>query len=147
GDTSCPSRSCSARTGRNAWPRCPRSWSSRSDPADAIPPPPAPGRGDLRRRATMTTPTTTPLPLAARTSGLVGSVIDSSTSLLAGQTHDIVRFAMGSPAREAIPAEILADVGREAIGAEAHDAFDYAATEGDPALRDALLEMLEGTTD
>lgn len=95
----------------------------------------------------MTTPTSTALPLAARTSGLVGSVIDSSTSLLAGQTHDIVRFAMGSPAREAIPAEILADVGREAIGAEAHDAFDYAATEGDPALRDALLEMLEGTTD
>lgn len=43
------------------------------------------------------------LPLAARADQLVGSVIDSSTSLLAKQSHDIVRFAMGSPAAEAIP--------------------------------------------
>jgi 2-aminoadipate transaminase len=93
---------------------------------------------------TTTTPT---LPLAGRTAGLVGSVIDSSTSLLQSQTHDIVRFAMGSPAHEAIPTELLAEVGREAIGAAAADAFDYAATEGDPALREALLAMLEGTTD
>lgn len=92
--------------------------------------------------------TTTPtLPLADRASGLVGSVIDSSTSLLQSQTHDIVRFAMGSPAHEAIPTELLAEVGQEAIGAASPDAFDYAATEGDPALREALLEMLAGTTD
>src|SRR5690606_30866069 len=91
-----------------------------------------------------TTPT---LPLADRASGLVGSVIDSSTSLLQSQTHDIVRFAMGSPAHEAIPTELLAEVGQEAIGAASPDAFDYAATEGDPALREALLEMLAGTTD
>lgn len=87
------------------------------------------------------------LPLADRAAGLVGSVIDSSTSLLAGQTHDVVRLAMGSPAREAIPAAALAEVAPEAIGAGAADAFDYAATEGDPALREALLEMLEGTSD
>ncbi len=37
------------------------------------------------------------LPYAARAAGLVGSVIDSSTSLLHKQTHDVVRFAMGSP--------------------------------------------------
>ncbi len=92
--------------------------------------------------------TTTPtLPLADRASGLVGSVIDSSTSLLQSQTHDIVRFAMGSPAHEAIPTELLAEVGQEAIGAASPDAFDYAATEGDPALREALLEMRAGTTD
>ena len=35
------------------------------------------------------------LPLAGRAKDLVGSMIDSSTSLLASQTHDIVRFAMG----------------------------------------------------
>src|SRR5699024_11085418 len=87
------------------------------------------------------------LPLAARTDQLVGSVIDSSTSLLAAQTHDVVRFAMGSPAPEAIPTEILAEVGTEAIGAGKADAFDYAATEGDPALREALLKMLAGTSD
>lgn len=85
------------------------------------------------------------LPFAARAGQLVGSVIDSSTSLLAKQSHDIVRFAMGSPAAEAIPWETLREVGEEALGA--HDAFDYAATEGDPALRAALLEALAGTTD
>jgi 2-aminoadipate transaminase len=87
------------------------------------------------------------LPLATRSKDLVGSVIDSSTSLLYGQTHDIVRFAMGSPADEAIPAAVLAEVGVEAIGAGAPDAFGYAATEGDPALRSALLETLDGTSD
>ena len=45
------------------------------------------------------------LPLASRADGLVGSVIDSSTSLLAAQTHDIVRFAMGAPAAEVIPTD------------------------------------------
>jgi 2-aminoadipate transaminase len=87
------------------------------------------------------------LPLAGRASDLVGSVIDSSTSLLASQTHDIVRFAMGSPAPEAIPTRTLAEIGVEAIGAGAHDAFDYAATEGDPALREALLAELDSTSD
>lgn len=87
------------------------------------------------------------LPLAERASGLVGSVIDSSTSLLASQTHDIVRFAMGSPAAEAVPTQILSEIGAQALGPDAADAFDYAATEGDPALREALLSMLEGTSD
>src|SRR5690606_16238622 len=92
--------------------------------------------------------TTTPtLPLADRASGLVGSVIDSSTSLLQSQTHDIVRFAMGSPAHEAIPTELLAEVGQEAIGAASPDAFDYAATDGDPAPREGPPATLAGTTD
>lgn len=94
----------------------------------------------------ITNPTTT-LPLAVRTDYLVGSVIDSSTALLARQGHDIVRFAMGSPAPEAIPTHALAEVGVAEIGAEAPDAFDYAATHGDPALISALLSQLEGTSD
>ncbi len=89
----------------------------------------------------------TTLPLAARTASLVGSVIDSSTSLLAAQSHDIVRFAMGSPAAEAIPTEVLAQIGTETIGVGRADSFDYAATEGDASLREALLEMLDGTSD
>jgi 2-aminoadipate transaminase len=89
----------------------------------------------------------TTLPLAARADGLVGSVIDSSTSLLHKQTHDIVRFAMGSPAREAIPAQVLSAIGETALGPDAWDAFDYGATEGDPPVRTALLDMLDGTTD
>jgi 2-aminoadipate transaminase len=87
------------------------------------------------------------LPLAARAAGLVGSVIDSSTSLLHRQTHDIVRFAMGSPAAEAVPAKILAAIAEEALGPDAADAYDYAATEGDPVLRDALLAELRGSSD
>ena len=87
------------------------------------------------------------LPLASRADDLVGSVIDSSTALLASQTHDIVRFAMGSPAPEAIPTHTLAEIGVDAIGAGAPEAFDYAATEGDPALREALVEELAGTSD
>ncbi len=87
------------------------------------------------------------LPLAARAGDLVGSVIDSSTSLLASQMHDIVRFAMGSPAPEAIPTHTLAEIGIEAIGAGSPDAFDYAATEGDASLREALLAALDGTSD
>lgn len=87
------------------------------------------------------------LPLAARATGLVGSVIDSSTSLLASQTHDIVRFAMGSPAAEAVPSAVLAEIAVTTLGAAAADAYDYAATEGDPPLREALLKVLEGTSD
>lgn len=87
------------------------------------------------------------LPLAARAEHLVGSVIDSSTSLLAEQSHDIVRFAMGSPAAEAVPSAILAEIAATALGPARADAYDYAATEGDPPLRDALLKALEGTSD
>jgi len=86
-------------------------------------------------------------PLARRASGLIGSVIDSSTSLLQKQSHDIVRFAMGSPAADAVPAAILAGVAEAGLGAGDADAYDYAASEGDPALRAALLEALVGTTD
>ncbi|GAA1551777.1 PLP-dependent aminotransferase family protein [Kribbella hippodromi] len=85
------------------------------------------------------------LPYAARTTGLVGSVIDSSTSLLHKQTHDIVRFAMGSPAAEAVPAQILSAIAAQELSRP--DAYDYAATEGDPPLHAALLDMLRGTSD
>jgi 2-aminoadipate transaminase len=87
----------------------------------------------------------TALPYAARAEGLVGSVIDSSTSLLHKQTHDIVRFAMGSPAAEAVPSAILAGIAEVELSRA--DAYDYAATEGDPPLHAALLEMLRGTSD
>src|SRR6185312_6109396 len=85
------------------------------------------------------------LPFAARAAGLVGSIIDSSTSLLHKQTHDVVRFAMGSPATEAVPSKILADIAAARLSSA--DAYDYAATEGDPPLHTALLEMLRGTSD
>jgi len=77
---------------------------------------------------------------APRTRGITGSVIDASTSLLGNQTHDVVRLAMGSPAREAIPSAtfgaLLAELETD------HGAFDYGPTEGDRRLRAALLEFL-----
>ncbi|HWC21889.1 MAG TPA: PLP-dependent aminotransferase family protein [Flexivirga sp.] len=87
----------------------------------------------------------TRLPLASRTTDLVGSVIDSSTSLLAKQQHDIVRFAMGSPAAEAVPSQVLGELAKSELGRP--DAYDYGASEGDPRLREALLAELDGTTD
>src|SRR5919112_6520863 len=77
---------------------------------------------------------------APRTLGITGSVIDASTTLLGSQTHDVVRLAMGSPAREAIPSAtfgaLLSDLEAD------HGAFDYGPTEGDRELRRALLEFL-----
>ena len=82
------------------------------------------------------------LPYAARAARLTGSVIDSSTSLLAAQTHDIVRFAMGSPADEAVPLEVLRDIAASQLD---HSSFTYGATEGEPALLEQLVDYL-GTT-
>ncbi len=85
-----------------------------------------------------------PLPLADRAANLVGSVIDSSTSLLAAQTHDIVRFAMGSPADEAVPLAEFRQIADQVID---HSSMTYGATEGEPVLLKALVEYLAGTSD
>lgn len=87
------------------------------------------------------------LPMAARAEDLIGSIIDSSTSLLNEQSHDIVSFAMGSPAPESVPTDVLADIQATTLGAGAAEAFNYSATEGDPPLREALLKTLAGTSD
>ena len=78
---------------------------------------------------------------AARARGITGSVIDSSTSLLADQRHDVVRLAMGSPAPEQIPSATFAELLAE-LAAAGHDAFDYGPTEGDHQLRGALRAFL-----
>lgn len=78
---------------------------------------------------------------AARVQGILGSAIDSSTSLLQSQTHDIIRLAMGSPAPEAIPSGVFAALMRDVLAADA-DAYDYGPTEGEAGLRARLLEFL-----
>ncbi|WP_040157283.1 aminotransferase-like domain-containing protein [Mobilicoccus massiliensis] len=82
------------------------------------------------------------VPLASRADGLVGSVIDSSTSLLAAQKHDIVRFAMGAPAPDVTPWEQFRDLARDVYDASS---FTYGATEGEPVLFDALVEYSRHT--
>lgn len=84
------------------------------------------------------------LPFAARANQLTGSIIDSSTSLLAAQTHDIVKFAMGSPAEEAVPLDTFREIADSRLD---HSSFAYGATEGEPELLDALVEYLSTTSE
>lgn len=77
-------------------------------------------------------------PFSGRADGLVGSVIDASTSLLASQRHDIVRFAMGAPAPEVIPVERLRELATQTLTA---DSFTYGATEGEPDLIEAIVAL------
>ncbi|MYM18556.1 aminotransferase class I/II-fold pyridoxal phosphate-dependent enzyme [Brevibacterium sp. 5221] len=79
-------------------------------------------------------------PLAGGPDGFVGSVIDSSTSLIAAQRHDIVRFGMGAPAAEVIPTEELKALAGEALTVES---FGYGATEGEPDLIEAILGLAD----
>ena len=84
------------------------------------------------------------IPLAGRAKDLVGSMIDSSTSLLASQSHDIVRFAMGSPADEAVPADEFRAIAGEILD---NSSFTYGATEGEPRLLQLLVDYLATTPD
>lgn len=77
------------------------------------------------------------LPLATRTDHLTGSVIDSSTELLAQQEHDIVRFAMGAPSEDLIPVAEL----DEAFGRGLTGRFDYGESAGEPQLREEILRL------
>lgn len=77
------------------------------------------------------------LPLAQRTSDLVGSVIDSSTSLLARQRHDIVRFAMGAPSDDLMPVELLDRFSAHTVPGK----YSYGVTEGEPALVEQILKI------
>lgn len=88
--------------------------------------------------------TKTELPFADRAERLTGSVIDSSTSLLASQSHDIVSFAMGSPADEAVPLEAFRDIAASRFD---HSSFTYGATEGEPELLDLLIDYLSTTSE
>ncbi len=70
---------------------------------------------------------------------LVGSVIDASTALLAEQSHDVVRFAMGAPGEDLIPvADLDAAFARAGTGR-----YDYGETEGDTKLRREILRLTE----
>ena len=75
--------------------------------------------------------------LARRADHLLGSVIDSSTSLLASQTHDVVRFAMGAPDEDLLP---LADLNK-AFAHSSAGRFDYGESAGEPRLREEIIKL------
>ncbi|MGO1434525.1 MAG: PLP-dependent aminotransferase family protein [Canibacter sp.] len=74
---------------------------------------------------------------ANRTEQLVGSIIDSSTAILAAQSHDIVRFAMGAPDESLIPMSEL----DHAFAAAPTGRYDYGSSEGEKVLRDQILKI------
>jgi 2-aminoadipate transaminase len=103
---------------------------------------PRPAARGMLERVAKATVIDAPLPFAARAATIPGSVIDASTTLLQEQRHDIVRFAMGSPAPESIPAAVFDELARTVLGAGASDAYDYGPTEGEAGLRASLLRFL-----
>lgn len=80
---------------------------------------------------------TSRIPLATRAAQLTGSVIDSSTELLAQQKHDIVRFAMGAPSEDLLPVQEL----DEAFSTTTSGRYDYGESAGEPALRHEILKL------
>ncbi|MFL0514786.1 PLP-dependent aminotransferase family protein [Brevibacterium luteolum] len=75
------------------------------------------------------------LPLARRTRGWTGSVIDASVSLLASRTNDIVRFGMGAPAEQVVPAADFAEI----LGTMTDpSSYTYGPTEGETELINAI---------
>ena len=79
----------------------------------------------------------TEFPLARRSQHLLGSVIDSSTGLLARQSHDVVRFAMGAPEEDLLPVAEL----DEAFAKAALGRYDYGESAGEPALREEIIKL------
>jgi 2-aminoadipate transaminase len=78
--------------------------------------------------------------LSRRAPHLIGSIIDSSISLLARQEHDIVRFAMGAPSDDLMPVELLDEI----AGLPAPGKYSYGNTEGEPRLVDEICKLLAG---
>lgn len=81
--------------------------------------------------------------LARRAGGLVGSVIDSSTTLLARQTHDIVRFAMGAPSDDLIPVDLLDAYAAQHVPGK----YAYGSSEGETVLAEQILERFAPHTE
>jgi len=79
---------------------------------------------------------------AARAGGIPGSPIDASIALLQRQTRDVIPFAIGAPAPEAVPAEALAAAAAGAFAEPGAAVLSYGPTEGERGLRAALLAEL-----
>jgi 2-aminoadipate transaminase len=77
---------------------------------------------------------------APRVAGIPGSEIDRSISVLAARTGDIIRFGIGSPGLEAMP-PALSELASQVMGNPGTGVFDYGPTEGDFALRGAVLDF------
>lgn len=69
-----------------------------------------------------------------------GSFIDETIGIVARQTRDIVSFAVGSPAPEALALVGAAELARDVIEQDGPAALSYGITEGDPELREIIAQ-------
>ncbi|HUG56338.1 MAG TPA: aminotransferase class I/II-fold pyridoxal phosphate-dependent enzyme, partial [Candidatus Limnocylindrales bacterium] len=69
---------------------------------------------------------------------LFGSFIDETIGIVARQTKDIVSFAVGAPAREAIDLVGAEALAADVIRREGAAALGYTMTEGEPELRELV---------
>lgn len=82
------------------------------------------------------------LRFASRAETIPGSIIDRSVGLLQRQTHDVVRFAMGSPAPDAIPVDGMREAMTAVLARDGGGMLDYGPTEGERDLRAELPGFL-----
>ena len=73
---------------------------------------------------------------------ILESPIDATTSMLQKIDHDVINFALGSPAANMIPVSLFASLGNQVLNDAA--SYSYAPTEGDAILTSALLNFLQG---
>ncbi len=81
---------------------------------------------------------------ARREQRIIGSVIDSSTSLLQRADRDVVSFATGSTPADALPTHVMRELSSMVLAERTAAALNYGPTEGELGLRAALLELLAG---
>ena len=79
---------------------------------------------------------------AARVAGITGSPIDRSIGLVQRAPRDLVAFSIGAPAADALPQHALATAAAAALADDPVGALSYGPTEGEGALRGALLAWL-----
>jgi 2-aminoadipate transaminase len=79
---------------------------------------------------------------APRVAGITGSPIDRSIGLVQRAPRDLVAFSIGAPAADALPQRALAAAAAAALADDPVGALSYGPTEGESALRAALLAWL-----
>jgi len=80
--------------------------------------------------------------LATRAVHITGSAVDASVGLLQRHGGDVISFGMGAAGPDAIPGAALGELASELFDDPSNSALNYGPTEGERALRTALLSAL-----
>ena len=118
-------------------------WSVRTLPST-----PAPrGGADFGRFCNYTeVMVVSPVVFSERTAGITGSFIDQIMSLLPHRggkgRSDVISFGDGSPGPDGLPAQVFRELSDGVLAEQGCPALNYGQTEGDPELRERLLDLL-----